>query len=904
MILLAGALCGALVAWALGGRLSLLAELRLRATALIFTALGVQLLLFTPFGRHVPAALVPPAHVATYGALVAFTVLNARRSGFWLLSFGLAANALVILTNGGRMPVTLPAWVASGHAAAALTAAGVDSNNVLLTGHTQLGWLGDRFAIPAGIPFATAVSIGDLLIVFGMTLFVYRACTPADDSSAASTFAPLRYRPFRHVLLGRLASSLGDWMAMTAIVTWLFASTGSTGAVSAFLVARILATIAGGAVSAPLLDRAHGFKVLTWVEVSRGALTAGMIPAALTGQSWAVVAFVCLSSFLGAATSPSARGLVPEVLPRELLGRGNALHGVARNVTMVVGTLAAALSVVHLGIAVALLLDCASFVFAALLYQRFRSFARDASQLPGSSRREIATVILRTRPLVVLVCSFTVVTAAMGVVNAGLPRVLGQLGEGNGYGYGLAAIGGGLLFGEFLTGFIRREQVTYRTIPIAFAASAVILALLARTPLAETAYLLLFLLGAADGTTEVTYDTIVQTSTRSGQRAGVFAVAAAVQNGGMILGLAAAPLLQAVSLRAPMVAAALACVASVPLSALLLPRRRDAGVRPARDPGPSPLPERPAVDVEHALAVSQLLERVAESANTHVYHLEYLPDGAYRCHVWVGAALHQLLGDIPPGLDAEDAWEACVHPEDRERYDAAMAQQRTGRPTDLQYRMVRFDGEERWVWERCRPRCTADGRVLVDGIATDVTDLRRLQHELTEARDRLEYYAHHDVLTALPNRLTLSQALERRLAAARCSASSFALLFLDLDGFKQVNDVLGHAAGDAVLADVAGRLRAAADGCLVARMGGDEFVVLTPLERSPELAADHVARLTDRIIAVVEQPFAVQGAPCPVTVGVSIGTAAYPGDGIDAEALLRRADAAMYRRKVPRSEAA
>jgi diguanylate cyclase (GGDEF)-like protein len=490
------------------------------------------------------------------------------------------------------------------------------------------------------------------------------------------------------------------------------------------------------------------------------------------------------------------------------------------------------------------------------------------------------------------------VTAAMGVVNAGLPGLLGQLGEGNGYGYGLAAIGGGLLFGEFLTGFIRREQVTYRTIPIAFAATAGVLALLARTPLAETAFLLLFLLGAADGTTEVTYDTIVQTSTRAGQRAGVFAVASAVQNAGMILGLVAAPMLQAVSLRAPMAVAALTCLASVPLTAFMLARRpgADAGRRKGAEPQ--------AVDVEHAVAVSQLLERVAESANTHVYHLEYLPDDGYKCHVWVGAALHQLLGDIPPGLDPEDAWEACVHPDDRERYDAAMALQQAGRPTDLQYRMVRFDGEERWIWERCRPVRMPDGRVLVDGIATDVTDLRRLQLQLTEARDRLAYYAHHDVLTGLPNRLTLSEALERQLAGARRAGSSFAVLFLDLDGFKQVNDAHGHAAGDAVLADVAERLRRAADGALVARMGGDEFVVLASTERSPDRVVEGAEALAARITAAIAQPFALDGVPSLLSVGVSIGTAVHPDDGIDAETLLRRADAAMYCHKAPRSQAA
>jgi Na+/melibiose symporter-like transporter len=344
MILLLGLICGAAVVWALGGEFSRLADLRLRHTWLIFASLGLQIVIFTPLNRVVPGSATAPLHAVTYVLLIVFLGVNARRSGFWLLSFGLCANTLAILANRGRMPVTLSAWTATGHRAADLIRAGTDANNVLSGPHTHIAWLGDQFAIPARIPFATAVSVGDLLIVFGMTLFIYRASTPPTAEDSGSTFAPLRVAAYRDLLLARLASTLGDWMAMTAVVTWVFEHTHSTTDISAFLIARILAGIAGGAASAPLLDRLRGFRVLAWVEASRGAVTAATVPLAVAHHTLPVILLVCLSSFLGSATSPSARGLIPDILPHDLVPRGNALHGVARNITMVAGTLGAALS--------------------------------------------------------------------------------------------------------------------------------------------------------------------------------------------------------------------------------------------------------------------------------------------------------------------------------------------------------------------------------------------------------------------------------------------------------------------------------------------------------------------------------------------------------------------------------
>jgi hypothetical protein len=193
MILLVAAVVAIGVAWALGAQLSRLADVRFRGDALVFAALGVQLLIFTPLGAPLPDVLTTPLHVATYGAILAFLALNVRRPGFWLVGFGVAANVLVIFANGGHMPVSLAAWRASGGDPALLTETGVYMNNVLAGPDTRFAWLADVFALPPSVPLANALSVGDLLIVAGMAAFVHRACErgpAAGDTSRRRRVAP------------------------------------------------------------------------------------------------------------------------------------------------------------------------------------------------------------------------------------------------------------------------------------------------------------------------------------------------------------------------------------------------------------------------------------------------------------------------------------------------------------------------------------------------------------------------------------------------------------------------------------------------------------------------------------------------------------------------------------------
>ncbi|TMH02558.1 MAG: EAL domain-containing protein [Betaproteobacteria bacterium] len=158
--------------------------------------------------------------------------------------------------------------------------------------------------------------------------------------------------------------------------------------------------------------------------------------------------------------------------------------------------------------------------------------------------------------------------------------------------------------------------------------------------------------------------------------------------------------------------------------------------------------------------------------------------------------------------------------------------------------------------------------------------------------EQLYYQAHYDVLTALPNRLYFRDQLERTLAYANRAGERFALLFVDLDFFKRVNDSVGHAAGDVVLRDAADRMRACVrEADVLARLGGDEFMLLLPdikASRDPQIVAEHV-------IAAMAAPFAVGGHDH--FLNASIGIAIYPDDGETADDLLRNADTAMYRAK-------
>ncbi len=187
---------------------------------------------------------------------------------------------------------------------------------------------------------------------------------------------------------------------------------------------------------------------------------------------------------------------------------------------------------------------------------------------------------------------------------------------------------------------------------------------------------------------------------------------------------------------------------------------------------------------------------------------------------------------------------------------------------------------------------------FVHGVTTSLQNAR-LYGEMRQQAERSAHEARHDSLTALPNRVLLHERLEEAMQRAARASRSCGLLLLDLDHFKEINDSLGHSAGDELLVMIARRLQAAVrDEDTVARLGGDEFaVVLTDLPR-PE-AADEVAR---SLLKVMGEPLSNDGLR--LVVEGSIGVACYPGDGNSREELVRRADVALYQAKQSRNSVA
>ena len=205
---------------------------------------------------------------------------------------------------------------------------------------------------------------------------------------------------------------------------------------------------------------------------------------------------------------------------------------------------------------------------------------------------------------------------------------------------------------------------------------------------------------------------------------------------------------------------------------------------------------------------------------------------------------------------------------------------------DFEYALVDPQGRQRYLSVSGEPFHDDDRRFAgYRGVTRDITQRR-------QAEERVRYLASHDSLTALPNRATYSELLNHLLARTEPGPGLFAVLFIDLDRFKTINDSLGHEAGDALLCAVTARLK----DCLrssdvVARLGGDEFVMLLPGLHGREDAA----RVARKVLAEVIRPVPLAGRECRVTA--SIGIAMHPDDGRDESTLMAHADVAMYQAK-------
>ncbi|MBD8525854.1 sensor domain-containing protein [Pseudomarimonas arenosa] len=279
---------------------------------------------------------------------------------------------------------------------------------------------------------------------------------------------------------------------------------------------------------------------------------------------------------------------------------------------------------------------------------------------------------------------------------------------------------------------------------------------------------------------------------------------------------------------------------------------------------------------------NEMLDRVAQ-----VGHI-----GGWEYNIWTNELrwteenyrIHGIPVGKPVGIDST---KHMYLGHSREIFEAAVARMLNGE-RELDTIEVQFvTPDEERIWLRITGRLERrDGKPFrITGLTRDITAER-------EAGERIEQLAHYDTLTGLPNRFQFRELAATAVAAARRSGSALALMFLDLDRFKHVNDTLGHEAGDQLLLDVAGRIRAAVrSGDVVARQSGDEFLVLLrELKR-----VEDAGRVAQKIIDAVNQPVLL--GDTGVSVGASIGIAVLNDNTPTLEQLMRAADTAMYAAK-------
>jgi len=288
--------------------------------------------------------------------------------------------------------------------------------------------------------------------------------------------------------------------------------------------------------------------------------------------------------------------------------------------------------------------------------------------------------------------------------------------------------------------------------------------------------------------------------------------------------------------------------------------------------------------------LQRMVAAIAESEERYRRLVELSLDGIVllvgRLFVYANSAGCDILGAAAPDILLGERMETFVERDSLELFEEQLryVEQNCQSSPWLEQRLVRSDRSTIDVELGVSP-FVYEGKEALQVIFRDITE-RKL------AKARLETLAHYDCLTSLPNRVLFFDRLSHAVEESKRHDYPLALLFLDLDGFKEVNDSLGHDAGDAVLVAVGQRLKECVRSCdMVARMGGDEFTVILS-----KLAAEQDAALVaERILGALGTPFEVSGELR--TVGASIGICLYPGGAADVEEIVSHADSAMYQVK-------
>lgn len=288
-------------------------------------------------------------------------------------------------------------------------------------------------------------------------------------------------------------------------------------------------------------------------------------------------------------------------------------------------------------------------------------------------------------------------------------------------------------------------------------------------------------------------------------------------------------------------------------------------------------------DAEALRQGHDLLRKISAEVPGIIFQFRLYPDG-HSCFPFISEAVRKMYGIAPERL-REDAtpFFSFRHPEDAARLEESIRESaRNLTRWHIEYRLNIPAQGTRWRLGDAQPEQMEDGSILWHGFITDITERKN-------AEERISHMAQYDLLTDLPNRALLSDRLQLALASAKRDKKRLALMFLDFDKFKPINDNLGHAIGDLLLKRAALRMQQCMrESDTLARIGGDEFIVLLP---TIETEAD-ATLVAEKIRAALEKPFEIDGYVLNITS--SIGIAIYPEQGADEIELSKYADLAMY----------